>query len=244
VRAIVEEGVQEVVDALREFEDINAQLPRPLGGRHGGALRARPACRTHSNDECLGSRQSPGTGDGTRCAVRRATPRWPCSPVASAARVALCRLLLKEPDILLLDESHQPLDAESVAWLEKHLQQYKGTIIAVNPRRYFWTTLLMDSGTSIAAYGIPWKGNYSSWLSRNSSAWRKKPEPKARVRKTLQRELEWLHMHPEPDKAKAKARINQYYNLVGQAKERANESAKSPFHPARVWVMWSSVLKG
>src|SRR5262245_9629547 len=138
-------------------------------------------------------------------------------------RVALCRLLLKEPDILLLDEPTNHLDAESVAWLENHLQQYKGTVIAVTHDRYFldnvagWTLALARS------YGIPWKGNYPSWLEQKQQRLAQEAKTEAVRQRTLQRELEWLHMSPRARQAKAKARINAYYELVAQARERTNE---------------------
>jgi energy-dependent translational throttle protein EttA len=138
-------------------------------------------------------------------------------------RVALCRLLLKEPDILLLDEPTNHLDAESVAWLEKHLQQYEGTVIAVTHDRYFldnvagWI-LELDRG-----YGIPWKGNYSSWLEQKQARLAQEEKSEAVRQKTLQRELEWLHMAPKARQAKSKARISRYNELVAQERERANE---------------------
>jgi len=138
-------------------------------------------------------------------------------------RVALCRLLLKEPDILLLDEPTNHLDAESVAWLEMHLQEYKGTVIAVTHDRYFldnvagWI-LELDRG-----YGIPWKGNYSSWLEQKQERLAQEEKQEALRQKTLQRELEWLHMSPKARQTKRKARINAYNDLVAQEKERANE---------------------
>jgi ATP-binding cassette ChvD family protein len=138
-------------------------------------------------------------------------------------RVALCRLLLKEPDILLLDEPTNHLDAESVAWLEKHLQDYKGTVIAVTHDRYFldnvagWI-LELDRG-----YGIPWRGNYSSWLEQKQQRLAQEEKQEALRQKTLQRELEWLHMSPKARQAKRKSRISAYNELVSQEKERSNE---------------------
>ena len=138
-------------------------------------------------------------------------------------RVALCRLLLKEPDILLLDEPTNHLDAESVAWLEKHLQEYKGTVIAVTHDRYFldnvagWI-LELDRG-----YGIPWKGNYSSWLEQKQQRLAQEEKQEALRQKTLQRELEWLHMSPKARQTKRKSRINAYNDLLSQEKERAQE---------------------
>jgi ATP-binding cassette ChvD family protein len=137
--------------------------------------------------------------------------------------VALCRLLLKQPDILLLDEPTNHLDAESVAWLEKHLKQYPGTVIAVTHDRYFldnvagWI-LELDRG-----YGIPWKGNYSSWLSQKQERLAQEEKAESARQKTLQRELEWINMSPKGRQTKAKARINRYSELLSSEQDRANE---------------------
>jgi len=232
VRAIVEEGVQESVEALREFEDINAQFATDLSEDAMEALLARQASVQDKLDTLhawdLDSRLDLAM-DALRCPPGD-------TPVAVLSggerrRVALCRLLLKAPDILLLDEPTNHLDAESVAWLEKHLQQYAGTIIAVTHDRYFldnvagWI-LELDRG-----YGIPWKGNYSSWLEQKQQRLAHEARAESARQKTLQRELEWLHMSPRARQAKAKARINQYYNLVAQAKERANEEREITIPP-------------
>ncbi len=232
VRAIVEEGVQESVEALREFEDINAQFATDLSEDAMEALLARQASVQDKLDTLhawdLDSRLDLAM-DALRCPPGD-------TPVAVLSggerrRVALCRLLLKAPDILLLDEPTNHLDAESVAWLEKHLQQYAGTIIAVTHDRYFldnvagWI-LELDRG-----YGIPWKGNYSSWLEQKQQRLAHEARAESARQKTLQRELEWLHMSPRARQAKAKARINQYYNLVAQEKERANEEREITIPP-------------
>jgi len=232
IRAIVEEGVQEVVDALREFEDINAQFATDLSADAMEALLARQASvqdkldATHAWD--LDSRLELAM-DALRCPPGD-------TPVAVLSggerrRVALCRLLLQAPDILLLDEPTNHLDAESVAWLEKHLQQYKGTIIAVTHDRYFLDNVAgwiveLDRG-----YGIPWKGNYSSWLEQKQQRLAHEARAESARQQTLQRELEWLHMSPRARHAKAKARLNQYYNLVAQDKERANEEREMTIPP-------------
>jgi ATP-binding cassette ChvD family protein len=232
VRAIVEEGVQEVVEALREFEDINAQFATDLSEDAMEALLARQASVQDKLDAMhawdLDSRLELAM-DALRCPPGD-------TPVAVLSggerrRVALCRLLLKAPDMLLLDEPTNHLDAESVAWLEKHLQQYAGTVIAVTHDRYFldnvagWI-LELDRG-----YGIPWKGNYSSWLEQKQQRLAHEARAESTRQKTLQRELEWLHMSPRARQARAKARLNQYYNLAAQDKERANEEREITIPP-------------
>jgi sulfate-transporting ATPase len=224
VREIVEEGVQEVVDALREFDEINARFAEPLDADEMEALMNRQAEVQDRLDSLnawdLDSRLELAM-DALRC-----PPGDALVDVLSGGerrRVALCRLLLKEPDILLLDEPTNHLDAESVAWLEKHLQEYKGTVIAVTHDRYFldnvagWI-LELDRG-----YGIPWRGNYSSWLEQKQERLAQEEKQEALRQKTLQRELEWLHMSPKARQTKRKARINAYNDLVAQEKERASE---------------------
>ena len=224
VREIVEEGAQEVVDVLREFDEINAKFAEPMDADEMDALMNRQAEVQDKLDSLdawdLDSRLELAM-DALRC-----PPGDTSVAVLSGGerrRVALCRLLLKEPDILLLDEPTNHLDAESVAWLEKHLQDYKGTVIAVTHDRYFldnvagWI-LELDRG-----YGIPWRGNYSSWLEQKQQRLAQEEKQEALRQKTLQRELDWLHMSPKARQAKRKSRINAYNELVSQEKERSNE---------------------
>lgn len=224
VRQIVEEGVQEVVDALAEFDEINMKFGEEMSPEEMDDLMNRQSEVQDKLDALnawdLDSRLELAM-DALRC-----PPGDTSIAVLSGGerrRVALCRLLLKEPDILLLDEPTNHLDAESVAWLEKHLQQYEGTVIAVTHDRYFldnvagWI-LELDRG-----FGIPWKGNYSSWLGQKQQRLAQEERAEAARQKTLERELEWLNMAPKARQTKRKSRINAYNDLLAQNKERANE---------------------
>ena len=224
VRALVEEGVQDVVNALREFDEINAAFGTELSAEAMDALLERQAKVQDQLDTMhawdLDSRLELAM-DALRC-----PPGDTLVAVLSGGerrRVALCRLLLKEPDILLLDEPTNHLDAESVAWLENHLQQYKGTVIAVTHDRYFLDNVAGWILELERGYGLPWKGNYSSWLEQKQQRLAQEAKTETVRQRTLQRELEWLHMSPRARQAKSKARINAYYELVAQNRERANE---------------------
>lgn len=217
VKAVVEQGVRETVDLVNEYNRINEQFAEPMSDDEMNKLIERQAEVQDQMDHLdawdLDSRLEMAM-DALRC------PSGDTSvSVLSGGekrRVALCRLLLQKPDILLLDEPTNHLDAESVAWLEHHLQRYEGTVIAVTHDRYFldnvagWI-LELDRGE-----GIPWKGNYSSWLEQKQQRLTREEKSETHRRKTLQRELEWIRMSPKGRHAKSKARINQYEALLGQ----------------------------
>jgi len=221
VREIVQEGVQETVDLLAEYERINQKFSEPMSEDEMASLLERQGKVQEQLDARdawdLDSRLEMAM-DALRCPPGD-TPVQILSG-GERRRVALCRLLLKKPDILLLDEPTNHLDAESVAWLEKHLQQYAGTVIAVTHDRYFldnvagWI-LELDRGR-----GIPWKGNYSSWLEQKQMRLRQEEKSETIRQKTLQRELEWIRMSPKARQAKGKARLNAYEALLGQEIEK------------------------
>ncbi|MCC9076178.1 energy-dependent translational throttle protein EttA [Litorilinea aerophila] len=224
VRQVVEEGVQEVVDALAEFDEINMKFGEDLSPEEMDALLARQA-EVQDKLDALNAWDLDSRLELAMDALRCPPGDTPVAVLSGGERrrVALCRLLLQEPDILLLDEPTNHLDAESVAWLERHLQQYKGTVIAVTHDRYFldnvagWI-LELDRG-----HGIPWKGNYSSWLEQKRQRLAQEEKQASLRQKTLERELAWLHMTPKAQQTKRKARINAYNELLSQEMERARE---------------------
>lgn len=232
VREVVEEGVQEVVDLLKEFDEINAKFAEPLSDDEMTKLIDRQAVvqekLDHHNAWELDTMLEKAM-DALRCPPQEALIKNLSG--GEKRRVALCRLLLKAPDVLLLDEPTNHLDAESVHWLEHHLQQYKGTVIAVTHDRYFldnvagWI-LELDRGE-----GIPWKGNYSSWLEQKQQRLAKEEKTESKRQKTLQRELEWVRMAPKARHAKSKARIASYDKLVGE-EAREKEDKLELFIPA------------
>jgi ATP-binding cassette ChvD family protein len=221
VREIVEQGVREVVDLLNEYNEINNRFAEPMSDDEMEKLIARQGEVQEKLDATdawdLDSRLEMAM-DALRCPPGE-TPVKVLSG-GEKRRVALCRLLLQKPDILLLDEPTNHLDAETVAWLEQHLQRYEGTVIAVTHDRYFldnvagWI-LELDRG-----HGIPWKGNYSSWLEQKEQRLAREEKAESARRKTLQRELEWIRMSPKGRHSKAKARINAYEELLGQEGEK------------------------
>lgn len=216
VRETVKEGVQEVVDLLAEFEEINNAFADPdcdmdkLLARQAEVQDKLDAADAWELDSRLELAEE---------ALRCPPPETAIKTLSGGEkrRVALCRLLLQKPDILLLDEPTNHLDAETVAWLEQHLQRYPGTVIAVTHDRYFldnvagWI-LELDRGQ-----GIPWKGNYSSWLEQKQERLRKEEKAESKRQQTLQHELEWIRMSPKGRHAKAQARITSYENLLGNA---------------------------
>jgi energy-dependent translational throttle protein EttA len=221
VREIVEEGVQEVVDLLKQYDAINDKFAEPMDDDQMSALLEKQGEVQEKLDAMNGwdldSRLEMAM-DALRC-----PPGDTLVKVLSGGekrRVALCRLLLKQPDILLLDEPTNHLDAESVGWLEQHLQKYPGTVIAVTHDRYFldnvagWI-LELDQGR-----GIPWEGNYSSWLEQKQERLRQEEKSESDRQKTLQRELEWIRMAPRARQAKSKARISSYEMLLQQDGEK------------------------
>ncbi len=216
VREVVKEGVQEIVDLLAEFEEINNAFADPDCDMD--KLLARQAVVQDQLDAAdaweLDSRL-----ELAEEALRCPPPETSIKVLSGGEkrRVALCRLLLRKPDILLLDEPTNHLDAETVGWLEQHLQRYQGTVIAVTHDRYFldnvagWI-LELDRG-----HGIPWKGNYSSWLEQKQERLRKEEKAESKRQQTLQRELEWIRMSPKGRHAKSQARIKSYEQLLGNA---------------------------
>ncbi len=232
VREVVEEAVKETVDLLKEFEEINAKFGEEMSDDEMNALLERQGTVQEKLDHLdawdLDSRLEMAM-DALRCPP----PETPVKILSGGERrrVALCRLLLQKPDILLLDEPTNHLDAESVAWLEHHLQNYAGTIIAVTHDRYFldnvagWI-LELDRGE-----GIPWKGNYSSWLEQKQERLRREEKSESERQKTLQRELEWIRMSPKARRAKGKARINAYETLLDKQSEKRREDLEIPIPP-------------
>jgi len=217
VKQIVEEGVQEVVDLLKEYEEVNLRFSEPMSDDEMNKVIQRQGELTdlieqHNGWE-LDSRLERAM-DALRCPDEDMLVGVLSG--GERRRVALCRLLLKEPDILLLDEPTNHLDAESVEWLEQHLKQYKGTVIAVTHDRYFldnvagWI-LELDRGK-----GIPWKGNYTGWLEQKTKRLEMEEKTASKRRKTLERELEWVRMAPKARHAKSKARLSGYEKLLAE----------------------------
>ncbi|THB75398.1 MAG: energy-dependent translational throttle protein EttA [Desulfobulbaceae bacterium] len=215
VKEIVEEGVSEIIDLLNEFNQINEKFAEPMDDEEMQNLIDRQA-EVQEKLDAVSAWDIDSRLEMAMDALRCPPSDTACGILSGGEkrRVALCRILLKKPDILLLDEPTNHLDAESVAWLEKHLQEYEGTIIAVTHDRYFldnvagWI-LELDRGK-----GIPWKGNYSSWLEQKEKRLAVEEKHESDRRKTLKRELEWIRMSPKGKRSKSRARISSYEELL------------------------------
>jgi ATP-binding cassette ChvD family protein len=217
VRQVVEQGVQEAVDLLKAFEEINMKFAEPMSDDEMDKLIQNQA-QVQEKLDMLDAWDLDARLEMAMDALRCPPGDTPVKVLSGGEkrRVALCRLLLQKPDILLLDEPTNHLDAESVAWLEQHLKKYPGTVIAVTHDRYFldnvagWI-LELDRGE-----GIPWKGNYSSWLEQKKERLRRQEKSESARQRTLERELEWIRMSPKGRHAKSQARINAYEKLLFQ----------------------------
>src|SRR2546421_483406 len=232
VREIVEEGVQPIVALLREFDEINAKFAEPMSDEEMSDLLEKQG----QVQEKLDASQAWDLDSRLEMAMDALRCPPPDTPVkilsgGERRRVALCRLLLQKPDILLLDEPTNHLDAESVAWLEHHLQSYAGTIIAVTHDRYFLDNVAgwilgLDRGA-----GVPWQGNYTSWLGQKQGRLRREEKSESDRQKTLQCELEWIRMSPKARHAKGQARVTAYENLLRQESEKRRDDLEIPIPP-------------
>src|SRR6266536_442974 len=234
VRDIVEEGVQEVVDLLKEFDEVNSRFAEPMSDDEMNKLLERQG-EVQEKLDAMGGWDLDSRLEMAMDALRCPPGETPIKVLSGGERrrVALCRLLLKQPDILLLDEPTNHLDAETVGWLEQHLQKYPGTVIAVTHDRYFldnvagWI-LELDRGQ-----GIPWQGNYSSWLEQKQERLRREEKSESARQKTLERELEWIRMAPKARRAKGKARITAYEALLDQESQKRREDLEIPIPPGQ-----------
>ena len=224
VREVVEEGCQDVIRLLREYEEVSNRLGEDVSADEMEKLLEKQSQVQEKIEAANGwelENQLEVAMDALRCPPSET--RIEVLSGGEKRRVALCRLLIQEPDILLLDEPTNHLDAESVQWLEQHFQQYKGTVIAVTHDRYFldnvagWI-LELDHG-----HGIPFQGNYSSWLEQKQARLEKEEKAESKRRKTLERELEWIRMSPKGRHAKGKARVTRYEELLSDQQEKRAE---------------------
>jgi len=227
VREVVEEGVAQITDILREYEEINEKFGLPEVYENADEMDKLLARQGELQDriDAVGAWELDTKLERAMDALRCPEPERTVDTLSGGERrrVALCRLLLREPDVLLLDEPTNHLDAESIDWLEQHLQQYKGTVIAVTHDRYFldnvagWI-LELDRGE-----GIPWKGNYSSWLDQKAKRLAQEEKTESKRQKTLERELEWVRMAPKARHAKSKARLHNYEKLASEETREREE---------------------
>jgi len=232
VREVVEEAVRETVKLLKEFEEINVKFAEEMSDNAMNKLLERQGEVQEKLDH-LEAWDLDARLDMAMDALRCPPAETPVKILSGGERrrVALCRLLLRKPDILLLDEPTNHLDAESVAWLEQHLQSYAGTVIAVTHDRYFldnvagWI-LELDRGQ-----GIPFKGNYTAWLEQKQERLRREEKSESERQKTLERELEWIRMSPKARRAKGKARITAYESLLDQEAQKRREDLEIPIPP-------------
>ena len=224
VKEVVEEGRRDVINLLREYESVSSRLGEELSPDEMEKLLEKQS-RLQEQIEAANGWEIENQLEIAMDALRCPPPDTPVDVLSGGEkrRVALCRLLIQEPDILLLDEPTNHLDAESVQWLEQHLRQYKGTVIAVTHDRYFldnvagWI-LELDRG-----HGMPFEGNYSSWLEQKQARLEKEEKADAKRRKTLERELEWIRMSPKGRQAKGKARLTRYEQLLGEQQDKLAE---------------------
>jgi sulfate-transporting ATPase len=224
---VVREGVQPIMDLLAEYEDINLKFGLPEYYENEDKMNALFARQAELQDklDAVDAWNIDNRLDRAMDALRCPPEEQPVRELSGGERrrVALCRLLLQEPDVLLLDEPTNHLDAESIDWLEQHLQQYKGTVICITHDRYFldhvagWI-LELDRGE-----GIPWKGNYTSWLEQKTKRMEQEEKQASKRRKTLERELDWINMAPKARQAKGKARLNSYEQLLNQDQKEREE---------------------
>lgn len=225
VREIVSEGVQEIMDDLQAFEDISMKFSEPMSDDEMNKLLEKQA-KLQDRLDASNAWDIDSRLDLAMDALRCPPPEQKCGVLSGGEkrRVALCRLLLKEPDILLLDEPTNHLDAETVYWLERHLQNYKGTVIAVTHDRYFldnvagWI-LELDRGE-----GIPFEGNYTNWLEQKHDRLQKEEKAESKKQKALKEELDWIRSSPKARQAKSKARIKDYEQRVNESKEKYSET--------------------
>ena len=227
VKENIQEGVKRAADALKEYEDINVKFG--LEEYYSDADKMDKLMQRQAEVQDIIDATDAWNLDSklerAMAALRCPPGDWPMNNLSGGERrrVALCRLLLQKPDVLLLDEPTNHLDAESIDWLEQHLQQYEGTVIAVTHDRYFlddvseWI-LELDRGE-----GIPWKGNYSSWLEQKTRRMEQEEKTASKRRKTLERELEWVRMAPKARQAKGKARLNSYEQMLNEEQKQREE---------------------